>query len=684
MDFDNIQDVLKELKKSQSADRDRREAVREINSFLNDPDGMWEPEIYNKLDGRPRYTFDVCNPVVENIWGEMAQNDFDLRIKPAGEDASKESAMLLDGIIRNIETVSNAAEHYASTGKKGIQTGFAAVRIMQDWGEGATFDQDLTIKEVNNAVDRVWFDAVAEQRTMEDARFCFVLSSIGKDEYEKKYGSDEHICTSLPDERSESRYEAKAKKLIIGEFLCKKEVKEKIYLLNNGMVVNDDQLQQATMQGLTVAKERELTRHVVYSRKFDGKRWLTKSEKTVFDLLPVIPLYANFQIIEDKVIYWGAIEHLMDAQRVYNYVESRKVEEVALAPRPKLMMTRDQAKGNEKSLSTMNTNASPVQLYQHVEGQPAPYQTAGPQVNAGLSEVSQSMAANIERSSGVFGVNPSNNTGLQSDIALERLENRGQVGTYQYFKAQETMIRHVGKVAVRAIPKTYDANRMVRTMNEDGSFEMVEINGVQADQYGQMQPLNDVSQGVYDVTCDVGPAFKNRQQEAVKAIVEYAGIDPTILQEGGDILLGNISAPSMDKLAERKRHQMVLNGLIPDQQLTEEELAMMQQIRSKPPEKTPSDLIAEAEINKTMNEAAKIEADIQLQAEKQEAEQEAQIVKLQIEQNKQVTEQLKAMAQTLETLKNAMGADAIMSPVVAQAYEEQAAIVQGAQNQLEQ
>jgi len=659
--------------------------VREINSFLNDPDGMWEPEIYNLLDKRPRYTFDLSNPVVETVWGEMAQNDFDLRIKPAGEEASKESAMLLDGIIRNIETISNAAEHYASTGKKVIQTGFAAIRIVQDWGEGATFDQELRIKELNNAVDRVWFDAVAEQRTMEDARFCFVLSSIGKDEYEKKYGSDEHACTSLPDERSESRYEAKAEKIIIGEFLCKKEIKEKIYLLNNGMVVNDEQLEQATLAaGFTVAKEREYVKHVVYSRKFDGKRWLTKSEKTVFDLLPVIPLYANFQIIEDKVIYWGAIEHIMDAQRVYNYVESRKVEEVALAPRPKLMMTRDQAKGNEASLATMNTNGSPVQFYQHIEGQPAPYQTAGPQVNAGLSEVSQSMTSNIERSSGVFGVNPSNNTGLQSDIALERLENRGQTGTYQYFKAQETMIRHVGKVLLNAIPTLYDTNRMVRVMNEDGSFEMVEINGVQQDQYGQMQPKNDLSKGIHDVTCDVGPAFKNRQQEAVTAIVEYAKVDPTIMQDGGDILLGNINAPSMDKLAERKRYNMVLNGLIPDQQLTAEELALVEKIRSQPKEPTPSDLIAEAEINKTMNEAAKIEADIQLQAEKQEAEQEAQIAKLQIEQNKQVTEQLKVMAQTLETLKNAMGADAVMSPTAAQAYEEQAAIVQGAQNQLEQ
>ena len=55
----------------------------------------------------------------KRIWGEMAQNDFDIRVKPAGGDATKKLAKLYDGLIRNIETMSNASRVYAFGGQEG-------------------------------------------------------------------------------------------------------------------------------------------------------------------------------------------------------------------------------------------------------------------------------------------------------------------------------------------------------------------------------------------------------------------------------------------------------------------------------------------------------------------------------------------------------------------------------------
>ena len=121
MNHENIQEVLKGLKASQKADQDRREKIREVQDFLNAPNGQWEPDIYTRFDGKPRYTFDQANPLVQSIWGEMAQNDFDIRVKPAGGDATKKTAKLYDGLIRNIEAMSNASRVYASAGKKGIK-----------------------------------------------------------------------------------------------------------------------------------------------------------------------------------------------------------------------------------------------------------------------------------------------------------------------------------------------------------------------------------------------------------------------------------------------------------------------------------------------------------------------------------------------------------------------------------
>ena len=67
IDYSDHSAVLAALKTDQDAEHDRREKVREIHSFLDKPDGQWEPEILQSLNNRPRYTFDKCNPVVDDI-----------------------------------------------------------------------------------------------------------------------------------------------------------------------------------------------------------------------------------------------------------------------------------------------------------------------------------------------------------------------------------------------------------------------------------------------------------------------------------------------------------------------------------------------------------------------------------------------------------------------------------------
>lgn len=613
MNYDSIESVLKALRASQEADYDRREKLREVQDFLNAPNGQWEPEIYNKFDGKPRYTFDMCKPVVEQIWGEMAQNDFDIRVRPASGDATKETAKLFDGLIRNIETMSNASRVYASAGKKGIKYGFGAWRIVQEWADVDSFEQDLFIREIQNPVDRLWFDAAATQQDMSDAEHCFILDAVSSEEYEKRWPEGSKI--SVGTGSSNSTYSHKPSKIIVGELLYKKPIKKTLCLMSDGSVLSVEEAEQAVKMGLAIERTRERDTYKVCSRFFDGKDFLSDEQDTVFDHLPVVPVFANFEINEEKVIYFGAVEHLMDAQRVYNYSESRKIEEVALAPKAKKWMTPEQAKGHTAKLATMNTNNDPVQLYNHVDGQPAPYDTGGPQMNPGLSEVSQSMAQNIERSSGVFGVNPANNRGLQSDIALERLENRGQTGTFEYFAAQEVAIAHTARILVQALPKVYDTPRQQRILNEDGSFDLQDLNKTVIDnETGQPVVLNDLSVGIYDVTCSIGPAFKNRQQETVKAITELAALSPEILAGGQDIMLNNIDAPGIDLLTERVRASMLARGVIPESQMTDEEKQQVAAMSQQPREPSPEMVLAKAEEQKAI--ADMMEAQIKMDDQK--------------------------------------------------------------------
>lgn len=713
-DYDDIIAVKQLLSDAQEAETDNREKVREVTHFLQKDDGQWEPSIVQNMSGRPRYTFDKCNPIVDSIAGEMEQAEFSIKVRPAGGDATKDLANLYDGIIRNIQSISNAEHVFDASGRKMVATGFDAWRVTQEWADADSFEQDLFIRKIANAVDRVWFDTGAEMQDMSDANWCFVLQALTKQKYEKRW--PEGSGQSVSDARTSEVYTYKPDFITVGEFIYKKPVTKELVLMSNSAVYEVDEdfervANELAAQGIAEVRRRKRKGHVVMSRFFDGKEWLDSAKETVFAFIPIIPTYANFDISEDKVIYRGAVDKLMDAQRVYNYTQSRAVEEGALAPRGKYWMTRKQAQSDLKTLQTMNTNADPVQFYTHIDGENPPFWQGGAQINQGLQQTSADMANNIIQSSGIFSANQGDAPN-QSGFAIELQQQKGDNSTIKYFKSQEIAICHTARVLITAIPKVYDTKRQIRLLGEDGESRMETINDQVFDnETGEIVELNDLRKGKYDVTCDVGPAFKNRQQETARAFLDMAQVDPGIIQTGKDIWLKNLSVPGMGALAERVRKQMFEAGIIPDAQMTEDEQQIAQQRIAQAQAEAEAaamqgpSIMEQAVIEQTQANTADIAsraqertAKIEQAGRKQDLE-EAKFIEQtnqnqlqaildaqnqQNETNKLIVESLNTQAETLKTLREAVGVDTIVGPSNTKAYINQAEIVTEEQGDLAQ
>jgi len=717
MDYSDHSKVLNMLKASQDADHDMREQAREAHLFVDARDGQWEPQFWNQNSDKPRYTFDLTNPIIDQIAGEMEQADFDITIRPSGGEATKDVAQTLDGLVRNIENISNAKEVFNEAGRSMTTGGLDGWRIVQEHVNDDSFDQDLVIQKINNFVDRVWFDVNSEKRDKSDSRYAFVLQTISKEAFDEKW--PDRAGLSITQDASAEAYSHKAEAVVVGEFYFIKEVDREIVLMSNNSVYEDnesfqkvkDELERA---GVTELRRRKRKKNVVYIRKFDGEGWIDGEKETVFSYIPVVPTYANFKINEGKTIYWGAVEKIIDQQRVLNYSLSREIEEGALAPRQKYWMTEKQGEGYEDTLATLNTNTDPVQFYTNDSEVPGPPpQVGGAQINPGLRTISEAMRSMVGQSASMFAANMGDNPGLQSGVAIEKLQNKGDTGTIKYFKAQECAIRHTARILVDAIPKVYDAERQVRILNEDGSFDMVTLNqSVRDEQTGDVVVLNDLSVGTYDVTCSAGPAFQNRQQETVKALTEIAQVDPSVIQLGGDIMLNNITAPGMDKLAERKRMQLLSAGAIPQEQMTDEEMQAMQQAAANQQQQPdPAMVLAQAEqvrgqaeLLNAQNKQQEMQVNAQLKAQQQQIEmaklqqtgqkdsisasQKQQEFQLSIEKMQQdlilaMQEQQrrndetaismqKTQAETLNLLREAMGVDKVIGPNNVQAYAGQA------------
>jgi hypothetical protein len=683
-DYEDHEYVKKILAESQDDDQYNREAAREANLFINSRDGQWEPHLWQSAEGRPRYTFDKTSPVVDQIAGEMEQADFNITIHPAGGDATKDDAKLLDGIVRNIENISGANDIFNMSARGMVTTGLDGWQIKQAYIDDDSFDQDLIIEPVANFIDSVWFGPF-KKPDASDCQWCVVLECVDKRTYEAKYPDGSAISLSQGRVFTTSLENNSIDKVVIGNLYYIHEKPRELLLMSDGRVLEAteaepilDELEQA---GVTVKMRRTRNKNIVYSRLFDGGGWLNKRQETVFNQIPVIPDIGNFSIVEDKVCYRGVVEKLLDPQRVYNYSTSRMIEEGALAPRAKYWMTHKQAAGHERQLSTLNKNSDPVQFYNVDPEVPGPpQQIGGAQINPGLQSISVEMTENINASAGLFDANRGNNPGLQSGVAIKALQNKGDTGTIKYFKAHERAIRRTAKILVDAIPKVYSTQRQLRIMNEDGSAETAIVNQEVYDvQTNKMVMVNDLSKGKYDVTCSAGPSFQNRQQETVSAITEISQFDPSAIQMGSDILFNNLRSPGMDLIAQRKRQQLFQAGVIPFEQMTDEEKRIFAQQQQQPPAPDPAMVLAEAEAGKAQAQANKVQVDAAIAQSKEArenalAEHEIQQSQQKFEFNvlleelKQTRESQKDIATTLKLLREAMGVDTVVGPSNTEAY----------------
>lgn len=682
VDYEDFQVMSAERAKSQDVNDDMRESAREQLYFVEKVDGQWEPDIIQKMSGKPRYTDDRCNPILDSICGEIEDNDFSIKVTPSSGKASKDTAATFAGLIRNIESISSADLIYSTMARMMVTCGMHGVELEQDYIDGDSVDQDLFVRDIPDFINRVWFDQSSIAQNNEDARFVFIDENITKEEFKDKFDDDnpKSVGSSA---RSEA-YTDKPDIVTISRCYYKKPIKIDIVQMSNGAVYRDDEklamlMDEFAAQGITETKRRTRTTHRVYQRWMDASGWLNEPQETVFEILPVFGCYANYKVIDGKAVMRGAIAKAMDQQRVHNMAFSREVEEVVLSPRAKFWGTPEMRRGHDKTLSTLNTNNHPWQDMNHDPNMPqGPMFLGGAQVNQGLSQLSQMSAQSIDLATGAFSPQLANNANLQSGVALDAQIEKSNTSTVKYYKAVQVTLTAVGKCLVNCIPRSYDATREQLILEEDGQSEMVMLNQPYIDeQTGQKVTLNDLSLGEYDAACSYGPAFKNRQQATTDTLLAHMAVDPSLVEISRDIVLANSSDPGMDLVAERARALQIQNKVIPFDQMTDEEQAAEQQKAQQPPPPDPNMLIAQAEMGKA--EAEQLSA--QTKQQESQFNQQVKIAEHKIENRKLA---LAEQEQRLDVQKFMREKDDKYNVEAAKIQQEQQKIDNAAKAQVEQ
>ena len=155
-------DLLEEAKARFRAAAEAENAQRELeldDLKFCDPAGQWPEEIRLQRDaeGRPCLTVDRLNPFVHQVVNATRQNRPQPQVNPVGDGADKDTAEILQGMIRHIAYLSNGDTAIDTAFESCVRCGRGYFRVLTDYCDEKSFEQDIIIKRVPN-VHMVYLD----------------------------------------------------------------------------------------------------------------------------------------------------------------------------------------------------------------------------------------------------------------------------------------------------------------------------------------------------------------------------------------------------------------------------------------------------------------------------------------------------------------------------------------------
>lgn len=591
-------DVLATAKKRyeyamERASHNRDKARADLKFLAASPDDPWqwdEVDISNrKTASRPILTINKMPQHVRQVTNDIRQNRPSIKYRPADSKADPKVADILMGLVRHIESNSDADVAYDTAAEHQVAHGTGYVRVLADYISAQSFDQDIFIRTIDDPFKCI-DDPDACDPAGADRKFFFIEESLTEEEYKKQYPKAEPIDWKFD---SADGWFASDKKVRIAEYfeLCHRE--KNLFLWASGDAsFEGDPLPTGVYQGEKPLKTRKSQQPYVMWRKINGKEILEEKEFPC-RWIPVSRAWGNHFVVDGKVYVSGIVRNSKDSQRMYNVAQSAIVERVMQAPKAPFIAPVEAIEGYDKIWATANTGNHAFLPYNHADEQgneiPRPERVQPASVEPGLIQIAQSSADDIKSETGQYDASLGARSNETSGKAIMARQREGDIGTYHYVDNLARMVRHVGRIVLDMIPKIYDTKRVARILGEDGSPANATLDPEHPepiteyqDDKGDIQRIFNPNVGSYDVYTTTGPSFTSRRQEAVEAMSQMTQANPELWRVIGDKLVAAMDWPGAEEMAERLKAVLLPEVLKADgdqqQQIPPQVQAQMQQM----------------------------------------------------------------------------------------------------------
>lgn len=554
---DSTSDPMKEMRerydRAFEADRDNREMAIDDLRFVTVPGNQWDEAQRKARKGRPCYEF----PILRSHWRQVVNDQKKARpgikIRPV-EDGDVEGAELRQGLIRNIESRSNAERAYDAGFELLSAVGFGAWRVSTEYSENDSWDQDLCVKPIPDPLTSVWFDPDFKESDARDAKYAFVEETMSRDKFKELYPRADPVDFESAKNFGYMGWFGEDA-VRVAEYWRLEPVTKKLLLLSDGRTVDEaeitaEEAKQLSDNGITIERERVCHTHKVMMSIVSGKEEIDGPYESVFSRIPIVPVYANRHFIEGKWIWCGMVRFSRDPQKLVNYNFTTGQEVLAKQHKATPIVTPKMLEGaGVKALwdksNTIDVPYLPITPDPQMPG--GPQYLSPPPVHAAFAQFGQLAIDMLKASDGIFDASVGARSNETSGKAIMARQQEGDTATFDYQDALSFGIQSTGEILLSALPKVYDTPRAIRVLGKDGGEQFVKLYEPAPD--GSV--LNDLSAGKYDVTVTTGPSYDTQRMEFVDALVQLGQGNPLIGQAVPDLIVGSMDFPKAEEAAER-------------------------------------------------------------------------------------------------------------------------------------
>jgi hypothetical protein len=556
----------------------REDELDDLRFMAGSPDNQWQwpADVLatrgavqgQTINARPCLTINKLPQHVRQVTNEQRQNRPSGKVIPADDKADVEVAAIYDGMVRHIEYMSDADVAYDTACENQVTYGEGYIRILTEYCDEDSFDQDLRIGRVRNSFS-VYMDPMSQDPTGADAEWCFITQDITKAEYERDYPDAAPLSSILASgvgDQYLSQWLTEDTLRIAEYFYYKHEdATLNLYPGNQSFFDGSPEDKQMKAMGLKPIKSRRVDRKKVMWMKTNGFESLEERE-WAGKWIPVVRVIGNEFEVEGQIYISGLVRNAKDAQRMYNYWTSQEAEMLALAPKAPFIGYGGQFEGYEMQWKTANTTNWPyLEVNPDVtDGMgavlPLPQRAAPPLPQTGLIQAKMGASDDIKSTTGQYDSSLGATSNERSGRAILAREKQGDTGTYHYVDNLARAIRHITRQLVDMIPKIYDTERIARIVGLDGEVDMVKINPQQPNPVNEIRDVNtgiliekiyNPGVGRYDVVVTTGPSYMTKRQEAMDAMSQILQGNPQLWSVAGDLFVKNMDWPGSEELAAR-------------------------------------------------------------------------------------------------------------------------------------